>query len=129
LRTLLALLEPTDRNHPRAVTLGKLQEATGGRFLGTTLVLGELHTHLLYRRGPRPARDVVAALLADPRHQWIGVPAELVQDAITNWLLRFRDQAFSLVDAVSFEVMRRERLTHAYAFDRHFQMAGYRLLG
>lgn len=126
---LLALLEPTDQHHTRAVTLGKLQEATGGGFVGTTLVLGELHTHVLHRRGARQARRVVEALLHDPRHEWLAVSADLIRDAIGNWLSRFSDQAFSLVDAVSFEVMQRERLTHAYAFDRHFQVAGFHLLG
>ena len=35
----------------------------------------------------------------------------------------------SPIDAVSFEVMRRNRLTHAFAFDRHFEIAGFELLG
>jgi predicted nucleic acid-binding protein len=33
------------------------------------------------------------------------------------------------VDAVSFEVMRRRRIEAAFAFDRHFETAGFRLLG
>ena len=32
------------------------------------------------------------------------------------------------VNAVSFEVMRRERITHALTFDRHFSLAGYEIL-
>ena len=44
-------------------------------------------------------------------------------------MARFSDQAFSLVDAVSFEVMRRNKVTHAFAFDRHFAIAGFELLG
>jgi predicted nucleic acid-binding protein len=44
-------------------------------------------------------------------------------------LARFADQELSLIDAVSFEVMRRNRLTHAFAFDRRFETAGFALLG
>ena len=44
-------------------------------------------------------------------------------------LSRRKDQAFSLIDAVSFEVMRRHKLTHAFAFDRHFAIAGFASLG
>lgn len=37
-------------------------------------------------------------------------------------------QRFSLVDSVSFEVMRRERLSQAFAFDKHFEVPGFELL-
>jgi predicted nucleic acid-binding protein len=56
------------------------------------------------------------------------VDSALVSDSVTHWLNRFRDQAFTLVDAVSFEVMKRERITHAFAFDHHFTVAGFALL-
>jgi len=45
------------------------------------------------------------------------------------WLGRFSDQRFSLTDAVSFEVMRREQISRAFAFDQHFVTAGFELLG
>lgn len=51
-----------------------------------------------------------------------------MQHAVARWLVRFPDQRFSLTDAVSFEVMRRERVTHAFAFDKHFETAGFKLL-
>jgi predicted nucleic acid-binding protein len=51
-----------------------------------------------------------------------------LRDAVANWLARFADQKFSLTDAVSFEVMRRRSLRHAFAFDAHFQVAGFDFL-
>jgi len=51
-----------------------------------------------------------------------------VRDAVSAWLERFRDQRFSMTDAVSFEVMRRERLKTAFAFDQDFETAGFGLL-
>jgi predicted nucleic acid-binding protein len=92
------------------------------------LVLAELHGHLLHRRGPELARAVVADLLADPAYEWVDVPAELVREALSRWLARFRDQRFSLTDAVSFEVMRRARIRGAFAFDSDFVRAGFELL-
>jgi hypothetical protein len=53
---------------------------------------------------------------------------DLTPDAVLGWLNRFPDQRFSLSEAVSFEVMRRERLTSAFACDRHFEVAGFELL-
>ena len=63
--------------------------------MGTTLVLGELHSHLLYLRGPREARAVLLHLLDDPVHEWVEVPASLVREAVVTWLARYPDQHFS----------------------------------
>ena len=125
---LLALANPHDQHHADAVVIVRRFLAGGGRLLGTTLVLAELHVHLLHERGSGPARTAVAALLGDPAYEWAEVSALLVRDAVTAWLERFRDQRFSLTDAVSFEVMRRERIAVAFAFDRDFVTAGFDLL-
>jgi uncharacterized protein len=125
---LLALSEARDQNHVRAVAIARGHRAAAGTFVGTTLILSELYSHLLYLRGPAAARGVLERLLDDPIHEWHEVDAEIVRAAATNWLNRFADQHFSLVDAVSFELMRQARLTEAFAFDHHFQVAGFTLL-
>lgn len=125
---LLALSRRKDQYHTRAVDIAERHLGAGGQFVGTTLILAELHSHLLYLRGPREARVAVSALLEDPVHEWLPVSSALEREAITRWLVRFSDQEFSLIDAVSFEVMQRNKLTHAFAFDRHFGTAGFELL-
>jgi uncharacterized protein len=126
---LLALSHARDQHHERAVAIAWGHRAAGGAFAGTTLILAELYSHLLYLRGSPAARTALRRLLDDPIHDWIEVDAPLVAEATGRWLDRFGDQAFSLVDAVSFEVMRRRRIEAAFAFDRHFETAGFRLLG
>jgi predicted nucleic acid-binding protein len=125
---LLALANPRDQYHTHAVDLAGRFVTGGGRWLGTPLVLGELHTHLLYRRGAGPARAVVAALLADPAYEWVEVDAGLLREAEARWLARFSDQRFTLTDALSFEIMRRERVRTAFAYDQDFVTAGFELL-
>jgi predicted nucleic acid-binding protein len=125
---LLALANPRDQYHTRAVATARRFLGAGGRLVGTPLVLAELHTHLLHGRGAGPARTVLAALLGDLAYQWIDVTAALVRDATARWLERYGDQRFSLTDAVSFEVMRRERISAAFAYDRDFETAGFELL-
>jgi predicted nucleic acid-binding protein len=125
---LIALTRRRDQYHARARPIAEAYRAAGGRYVGTTLVLGETYSHLLYDLGPRLAREYTASLLDDPAYEWLDATVTLVRDALGNWLDRFRDQRFSLVDAVSFEVMRREKITHAFAFDRHFEVAGFKLL-
>jgi hypothetical protein len=126
---LLALARTRDQYHGRAIEIAERYLASGGRYLGTTLILGELHAHLLHLRGPADARDEVRRLLQDPIHDWIEVDDELLPDALDHWLEKFGDQGFTLADAVSFEVMKREVVTRAFAFDRHFEVAGFELLG
>ena len=92
-------------------------------------MLAELHGHLLRYLSPTRAREVIQALTTDETFDWIDVTDRLVQAALGSWMTRFSDQSISLTDAVTFEVMRKERLTVAFAFDRHFVVAGYRLLG
>jgi uncharacterized protein len=125
---LLALSHVRDQHHRRAAAIARAHEKSGGRYVGSTLVLGEFHTHLLYLRGPAAARDALSSLLDDRAHHWFTVSAELVAEAKTAWLGRFGDQTFSLADAVSFALMTREKLTHAFAFDQHFETAGFELL-
>jgi hypothetical protein len=125
---LLALSRSKDQYHGRAVDLADRHLAAGGRFVGTTLVLGELHAHLLHLRGAREARIALHHLLDDSAHEWVEVSAALVRDAVTGWLARFGDQTFTLVDAVSFELMSARGVRRAFAFDTHFSVAGFEML-
>jgi predicted nucleic acid-binding protein len=125
---LIALRRRKDQYHTRAVDIAERHLASGGQFVGTTLILAELHSHLLYLRGPVEARIAVSSLLEDPVHDWLPVSRDLEREAVGRWLARFSDQAISLIDAVSFEVMRRNKLTHAFTCDRHFVIAGFELL-
>ena len=125
---LLALANPRDQYHAKALQITRRHLTAGGRFLGTVMVLGEFHAHLLYLAGPARSRGVVTSLLEDAAYSWVDVSADLVTAAVSNWLERFRDQRFSLIDAVSFELMQRDKVETAFAFDRHFRTAGFRLL-
>lgn len=126
---LLALASSRDQYHRRAVSAETKFRRKGGQWVGTTLVLAELHGHLLRRLDPRAARRVLASVLADPAFEWRDATVELVSAAVERWIGGFSDQRFSLTDAVTFEVMRRERIAQAFAFDHDFVTAGYDLLG
>jgi uncharacterized protein len=125
---LLALAHGRDQYHEAAVGIFQRHRARGGMFVGTTLILTELYSHLLYLRGPATARTALRLLLDDPIHRWHDVGAPLLGEARERWLERFADQPLSLVDAVSFEIMRRDSVHVAFAFDHHFAVVGYQLL-
>lgn len=125
---LLALSHGRDQHHAEAVEIARRHRSTGGTFIGTTLVLSEFYAHLLYLRDAAVARTALRILMEDPIHTWVDVGPDLVAEARSNWLARFEDQPFTLVDAVSFEVMTREGVPTAFAFDHHFEVAGFELL-
>src|SRR5215213_3022259 len=70
---LLALSRRKDQHHARAVDIAERHLGAGGQFVGTTLILAEFHSHLLYLRGSAEARVAVSALLEDPVHDWLTV--------------------------------------------------------
>ena len=126
---LLALANPRDQYHAAAVHTARRFVHDGGRWVGSVMVLGELHGHLLRWRGPAVARQVLESVRRDPAYDWRAVEPALVDEAISEWLERFGDHRFSLTDAVTFAMMRRERLKIAFAFDQDFRAAGFTWLG
>ena len=54
---------------------------------------------------------------------------EYLEDAaVTDWLMRYADQPFSMVDAVSFAIMAERGTRAALTLDRHFATAGYEMV-
>lgn len=100
----------------------------GTRLVTTNLVTAEMHALMARRLGPEVGVEFLDRLHADPAHEVRFVDRELERAAVDSWLRPFRDRRFSLTDAVSFEVMRREGIRAALAVDRHFSVAGYELL-
>lgn len=100
----------------------------GYRILVTPMVLGESHALFLKLLGRDKAVAALDSVLADPTHVVLPVDDALVRAAIDRWIKPYRDQNFSLCDAVSFEVMQREGVTRALSIDRHFVTAGFEIV-
>jgi len=91
----------------------------------TPMVLSESHALFLRLLGREQATAAIESALQDPTHVLVQVDEALVKSAVERWLRPYRDQNFSLCDAVSFEVMQREGITRALSIDRHFATAGF----
>lgn len=119
---LYALLDRDDQNHP----------AAAGWFAGADPSATDLLTHgyvvvesaALADR--RLGRDAARALLEDvlPVVTLVFVNESLHRAATSAYLAATR-RGPSLVDRVSFELMRDRGITQAFAFDRDFQAAGF----
>jgi predicted nucleic acid-binding protein len=116
----VALRLRRDSNHRDAVRLW----SPGRALLTTNHVVGETWTFLSRRDGHASA---VAFLDAVESAAWLTVVHvnEGIEREARAWLRRHDERVYSFVDATSFVVMRRERVSEALAFDGDFSAAGF----
>jgi len=109
-----------------ALSLAALKELIAGRtrLVSSRLVLGETYTLLRMRYGHSAAWRFMDGIERSPSLDWLEIDGKV--DA-TAWdlLRRYKDQAFSYVDATSFALMKRHRIQRALAFNGHFAAAGF----
>lgn len=90
----------------------------------TNHVIGETYTLLRTAKGFTAAWRFLETLEQSPRVQRIFVSSKIEQDAY-SLLRQYSEHPFSFVDGISFCIMRKETISHAFAFDRHFAAAGF----
>lgn len=117
----VALLMLRDRNHACANDLWRTDL---GALVTTNHVVGETWTFLRRRAGHEAAVAFLDAAEGSPRLAILHVEAPVEAEA-KRWLRRRDEREYSYVDAVSFAVMRRRRITEALAFDGDFSAAGF----
>jgi predicted nucleic acid-binding protein len=118
---LLAILDEDDRYHREAA------ETFRALMAGTELVTHnyvEVETLTLARRrlGPGAVARLTDRLLPSMTTTWVDEPLHRAALAAH----RGAGASVSLVDNVSFEVMRREGIDQAFAFDADFEAQGFR---
>lgn len=124
----LAAASARERHHSEAAEVYDDLVQRRARLVTTNLVVSEMHILTVRAQDAAAGCALLDAIYADPLYTVVTVTRELESDATDRWLRRYQDQKFSLADAVSFEVMRRERIEEVLALDHHFEVAGYKLL-
>jgi predicted nucleic acid-binding protein len=120
----VALLGPRDHWHARAV---ELSENLLGRAVVTEYVLVEV-AGMLCRGSDRAAYlTLLRDLDSDRLTQIVPASKTLFRHGVALFASR-ADKEWSLVDCISFVVMKQRRLTDALTADRHFQQAGFNAL-
>ena len=118
-----AMADDRDPNHPEAVLL----LATPRRpHLTTNWIFGEAVTLVRGRLGHKAAVALGTRLQHRPGLQILRARPE-DEEAAWGILQQYADKDFSFTDCTSFAVMRRLRIAHALAFDRHFRQMGFRV--
>lgn len=121
---LYAVLDADDSKHTKAKQFWDKVIKCDDILLCHNYILVETSALVLRRLGMEAVyifeQDVVPIL----RIFWVG--REVHQAAISAQLIANK-RSLSLVDCVSYEVMRRTGIRMAFAFDRHFKDYGYEL--
>ena len=94
------------------------------RFLTTNLVAAETYILLRFDCGLDVALSWWERISTSLKVEILYVDADLTSEAF-NYLRKYRDQRFSLTDAVSFSVMKQKNIQDAFTFDVHFSIAGF----
>lgn len=120
----IAVWVESDAHHGRADEFYRVGLRNYRWTVTTNLVLAEVYARVRSRVGYASAMHFLDTIHASPRI--IEVYADARMEAGAEHILRqYSDQDFSYTDAVSFAVMREQGISEAFAFDRHFEAAGF----
>ena len=117
----IALQVSRDRHHLAAAELWRRDQRP---VRTSSVVLGETWTWLRSRTGHMVAQRAVNDIRRSGRVSVVLVE-ERVDARAWQWLAHRDERVYSYVDATSFEIMRRERIIEALAFDGDFSAAGF----
>ncbi len=121
---VIALINLRDQYHQQATELADTLE--GYPLLTTDAVLLEIG-NALARGYKREAVEVIEQFLTSEEVEIVRLTPRLFERAFALYR-QYEDKEWSLVDCVSFVVMRRAGISQALTFDRHFTQAGFEAL-
>lgn len=116
----------SDQYYSQSVRSWEILEKQEQHCFTSNFVVDEAIT-MIARRGGYPFAAETARLIYSSRGLTILRPDEEDELGAVELFEKYADQRVSFTDCVSFVLMRRHRLSHAFAYDRHFQLAGFRL--
>ncbi|OGP87482.1 MAG: hypothetical protein A2156_10715 [Deltaproteobacteria bacterium RBG_16_48_10] len=120
----VALADKDDTNHQKAAaiypSLLKIQKG----LLTSNLIISETYVLLLNELGHHAALNFLEKIKASPRILKMYSNEDMEGDA-EEILRKYDDQDFSYADAVSFVIMKRQKIRKAFCFDKHFTTAGF----
>ena len=121
-----ALTDVRSSSHSAARAVATRVATERARLFTTNFVMAETHALLLIRLG----RAVAARFLQEmDRSATTLVRVSLRDERRARAIIfQYDDKDFSLTDAISFAVMERLRMAHAFTFDRHFAQYGFTVL-
>jgi predicted nucleic acid-binding protein len=122
---LYAVVDRTDADHHQAAVTWHRLVAEGVVLMTSNYVLVETSALLQRRLGVEALRDFQEQVAPLLRVVWVG---EAVHASAVGAVLAASRRKLSLVDCVSFEVMRESGVRAVFCFDEHFREQGFEVM-
>jgi len=119
----VALADEDDFHHKDASSLFPSLLKTCKGLITSNLVVAESYILILKGLGHDASVDFLDKINSSPKIICIYSNSDLEKEA-EEILKKYRDQDFSYTDAVSFSIMKMQKLKRAFSFDKHFQTMG-----
>jgi uncharacterized protein len=121
----LAVLDAGDRNHGYAARVWAQTVESGDTIVTSNYVVVETMALLQRRLDTQTVRRFHADIMPAAYVEWV---EEAVHSVGVSAVLASGRRGPSIVDCVSFELMRRLDIPKAFSFDKHFADAGFSIL-
>ena len=122
---IYALLNLKDENHRKAVNYYENLKKKNAIIITTNYIIDETYTLLMIRKGQEFAVDFIDKLRIAFNVFYV---EKTDDDQAIEILKKYIDKNFSFTDAMSFHIMKRDKIKTAFAFDKHFIQAGFKTL-
>jgi predicted nucleic acid-binding protein len=120
----IALVDKDDSHHKEAASSYPSLLKNHRNLITSNFVIAETYIINLNELGHKLAIDFLEKLKASPRILKIYSNEDIEAEA-EPILVKYSDQDFSYTDAVSFVIMKRQKIRKAFSFDKHFVIAGF----
>jgi len=117
-----ALLDGDDDNHKEAVRIWTSLLSSDRRLVTGNYIIVESLALIQHRLGMEAVRDFMNDILPLVSIKWVN---EQIHRASTSAFIAASRRRLSLVDCVSFEIMRAVGIKEVFAFDPHFKEQGF----
>jgi predicted nucleic acid-binding protein len=122
---IFAVMDADDGNHRKASKIWSQLLETDSQILVSNYVLVEAFALIQHRLGMKAVRIFQEDIMPVLTVEWVD---EAVHSSGVASLLAAAQRKLSLVDCISFVIMRKVGIKEAFAFDRHFAAEGFRCL-
>ena len=122
-----ALADKDDVHHQKASYVYPSLLKNCRHLITSNLIIAESYILILKELGHNAAAAFLEKIKASPRISIVYATEEIEKGA-EEILKKFSDQDFSYTDAVSFVIMKRQKIKKAFCFDKHFIAAGFESL-
>ena len=120
----VALADKDDSHHKEAASSYPSIFKNHKTLVTSNLVIAETYIVLLKELRHKAAIEFLERIKGSPRILKI-YSNENIETEAEGILAKYMDQDFSYTDAVSFVIMKSQKIRKAFCFDKHFTIAGF----